>query len=634
MSGLHSSPAAGLLLALVSTAHARVPGSVHTVFSTECSPYFDWQSIGVAHTHKLVGQSGPITRLSACPLERRDLKRDSQIMRTHYHESWERHPTNNDTYSAYNMPVSVIDWMKHATIREEYVMYIDGDMLFRRPVDPRQLGVRRGVAVGARYDYLFGLSNAIISNFGVPNAELAPHVGGIYILHVDDFRTLAPRWLYWTERFRTETHRYWADPHNPQASEEDLATGDVYVAQGRAPWISAMYGYSFAAAELGIKHLLPDDLMLYAGARPLPSPWARGNSESASLTRTPALCPMRAPAGSHWIPLDNPVPPLPMIIHYGLPLTEQGHAFDKQWLRKLDVLHRPCPPRYLLTPALSAAAVLGNHSLSLREKVGALVTIETLCSLNQALGDFYVRTCGSELSKGSSESLLELLPPACPLREATAGLAALEVCRDAASDCSQHGASSCALDPERLRARCRRTCRACSWHDHPDGAAREAALKQVERWDSLARPRARLASSDANAAECELVAARGECGNQGNSERCALSCNGARDASGERHDDSVHCSAWAKLGQCWHNPRLMEIHCPQACTFDANPPVTADGAQTCGVDEVGCAEAPACADEAPACRSWALQGECEANAAFMVKSCCRSCAEWKAHQAR
>ncbi|KAJ1619521.1 hypothetical protein T492DRAFT_603328, partial [Pavlovales sp. CCMP2436] len=183
---------------------ARKPGSVHTIFSTECNPYFDWQSIGVAHTHALVGQPGPITRLSACPEARRDLKRDERIMRTHYHTSWERHPTNNDTYSAYNMAASVIHWMAHTEVKEEFVLYIDGDMLFRRPVDPVVLGARKGVAVAARYDYLTGLSNGIIDNFAVPNAEQAPHVGGIYLLHVDDWRALCVRWLHWTERFRTE----------------------------------------------------------------------------------------------------------------------------------------------------------------------------------------------------------------------------------------------------------------------------------------------------------------------------------------------------------------------------------------------------------------------------------------------
>ncbi|KAG8470608.1 hypothetical protein KFE25_009029 [Diacronema lutheri] len=575
-------------------------GSVHTVFSTECSPYFDWQSIGVAHTHKLVGQPGPITRLSACPEEKRNAERDAQIIATHYHPTWEVHPTNNDTYSAYNMPASVIHWMEHTTVREEYVLYMDGDMTFRRPVDPAALGVRKGVAVGARYEYLYGLTNGIIQNFGVPNAELAPHVGGIYILHADDFRALAPRWLHWTERFRKEPFRYWADASNPEASAEDLATGDLYVARGRAPWISAMYGYAFAAAELGIVHVLPDDLMFYAGG--------------------------------HWLPVGAPTLPMPMIVHYGLPLVESGHAFDKQWYRELDVLDQPCPPRYLLVGRLSVLAVLANGSLPLVDKAGALITIETLCTLNEALGAFYAQQCAPRAA-ADQDALARLLPPDCPLREATAALSSLEVCRDSARDCARHDATSCAAEPEHARALCRRSCRACSTHDRGDARTRQAVLDQLARWDALPRARIGPAAADlAGAAECELVAARGQCASHDSATRCARSCNSALGKSGRRHNDSPHCATWAKTGQCWHNRPQMERHCPESCTFNADPLPTAEGTSTCEAGAAGCGERATCADETTSCRSWALRGECDANEAFMAVGCCKACAEWRAHQ--
>ena len=40
--------------------------SLHTIFSTECKPYFDWQSLGVYYSFRKVGMPGKITRLSAC----------------------------------------------------------------------------------------------------------------------------------------------------------------------------------------------------------------------------------------------------------------------------------------------------------------------------------------------------------------------------------------------------------------------------------------------------------------------------------------------------------------------------------------------------------------------------------------
>ena len=39
---------------------------VHTVFSAECNPTFDWHAIALFHSHKTSGQPGGITRLLAC----------------------------------------------------------------------------------------------------------------------------------------------------------------------------------------------------------------------------------------------------------------------------------------------------------------------------------------------------------------------------------------------------------------------------------------------------------------------------------------------------------------------------------------------------------------------------------------
>ena len=46
------------------------------------------------------------------------------------------------------------------------------------------------------------------------------------------------------------------------------STGDAYVTRGRAPWISEMYGYAFAAAEAGLTHVVHDDIMLFPGYPP------------------------------------------------------------------------------------------------------------------------------------------------------------------------------------------------------------------------------------------------------------------------------------------------------------------------------------------------------------------------------
>ena len=49
---------------------------MHTIFSTQCSSYFDWQSIVLAHSFRASGQPGKLTRLLSCKPE--DLARVRQ----------------------------------------------------------------------------------------------------------------------------------------------------------------------------------------------------------------------------------------------------------------------------------------------------------------------------------------------------------------------------------------------------------------------------------------------------------------------------------------------------------------------------------------------------------------------------
>lgn len=69
---------------------------IHTLFSTECTPYFDWQTVGLVHSFHLSGQPGNITRLLSCTDE--DLKQYAghDLAPTHYVPSMSRHPLTGD----------------------------------------------------------------------------------------------------------------------------------------------------------------------------------------------------------------------------------------------------------------------------------------------------------------------------------------------------------------------------------------------------------------------------------------------------------------------------------------------------------------------------------------------------------
>ena len=49
---------------------AATPGAaLHVVFSAECTPLFDWHSVGLFYSFYASGQHGNITRLLACSKE-------------------------------------------------------------------------------------------------------------------------------------------------------------------------------------------------------------------------------------------------------------------------------------------------------------------------------------------------------------------------------------------------------------------------------------------------------------------------------------------------------------------------------------------------------------------------------------
>uniref|UniRef100_A0A804N1V5 Hydroxyproline O-arabinosyltransferase-like domain-containing protein n=1 Tax=Zea mays TaxID=4577 RepID=A0A804N1V5_MAIZE len=74
-------------------------------------------------------------------------------------------------------------------------------------------------------------------------------------MHIDDLRALAPLWLSKTEEVRQDKS-HWSTN----------ITGDIY----GMGWISEMYGYSFGAAEVGLRHKINDDIMIYPGYTPRP----------------------------------------------------------------------------------------------------------------------------------------------------------------------------------------------------------------------------------------------------------------------------------------------------------------------------------------------------------------------------
>ena len=85
---------------------------------------------------------------------------------------------------------------------------------------------------------------------------LTPHwptkdmVGGYTFMHKDDLARVAPLWLQFSEDVRED----------PEAWR---LSGDQYVEKGGKPWISEMYGYSFACAKSNVWHTWDETVMHY-----------------------------------------------------------------------------------------------------------------------------------------------------------------------------------------------------------------------------------------------------------------------------------------------------------------------------------------------------------------------------------
>ena len=253
---------------------------VHIVFTSECNnTQFDWFAVGVFESFRASGFHGNITRLLACSAEARTHTRTRTRTRTHAHAharthartlahtrtslrrtlSWgpkalasykgmsigegvgrtfvhpnyRHNPLNGDVSASYNKPASVMHWSSEADFTEEFVLFIDADMLLLKPIDPVAMGAKRGTVVSERVSYMIGTSNKLAAQFLPPEAvPKAKPVGWYHIFHRDDLRQIAPRWLHYCGRVRTEPRRYW----RLNGTGEDIPTGRRFPAQhGRRP---------------------------------------------------------------------------------------------------------------------------------------------------------------------------------------------------------------------------------------------------------------------------------------------------------------------------------------------------------------------------------------------------------------
>ncbi|XP_052729477.1 peptidyl serine alpha-galactosyltransferase isoform X2 [Vigna angularis] len=299
---------------------------IHTVFSTECTPYFDWQTVGLMHSFRLSGQPGNISRLLSCSDADLKLYKGHNLAPTHYVPSMSQHPLTGDWYPAINKPAAVLHWLNHANIEAEFIVILDADMIMRGPITPWEFKAARGKPVSTPYDYLIACDNEL-AKLHTSHPEACDKVGGVIIMHIDDLRKFALLWLHKTEEVRADRAHYARN-----------ITGDIY----ESGWISEMYGYSFGAAELKLRHTTNREIMIYPGYVPEPGIKYR-------------------------------------VFHYGLEFKVGNWSFDKADWREVDMVTR-CWAKFPEPP--DPSTLDHNDEENLQRD---FLSIECVKTLNEAL---------------------------------------------------------------------------------------------------------------------------------------------------------------------------------------------------------------------------------------------------------
>lgn len=131
---------------VISDEYKVVPGpagTVHIIFSTDCKPFQDWQTLALFHSAKVVNQPGTLTRIaSGCSDEKkttltelyREMYPDYQV---HFTPSFTKDPKTGKSYHFYNKPYGLKHWLQFAdppVPDHTVVVLLDPDMILLRPI--------------------------------------------------------------------------------------------------------------------------------------------------------------------------------------------------------------------------------------------------------------------------------------------------------------------------------------------------------------------------------------------------------------------------------------------------------------------------------------------------------------------
>lgn len=244
------------------------PPRLFSVFSTECSPFHDWQAQTLIHNHKKQGIQGFLVRLLACD-------DPSYVLPKHSHEKYRVVRMSNfglrdeDDWSVRNKPFSVAYWLDgfsnddNLPEDDDVVASIDPDMIFlSSDVNLGSIKDNRGVASQ------YSLGSTWVREKGLQFCDGKCDViadpsdvsfGAPYILRAKDMLRLARLWKNLVDEMRPYDNSWHLDMYAAIIAARRLDI--VFTVErnmignsndGMEPWDLAMWGESLS--DIGKLH--------------------------------------------------------------------------------------------------------------------------------------------------------------------------------------------------------------------------------------------------------------------------------------------------------------------------------------------------------------------------------------------
>jgi hypothetical protein len=198
--------------------------NVRTLVSFEPGDYQSWQVELLAHTHRTVGQEGPLTALASVKSGVKLKDYGIEVIPTRWMST---HPVTKDQYPMYNKTASLCDYFNLVPCRDEMLLLLDPDMVL---VGHWQCDDRTPIAEKISYMETDKNKHRIIRRHCKRNSDKVQPIGYPLIIHEEELRVIADRWYVLLEEMRADR-----------------------LTRREAPWITDMHSFNIAAAECGVE---------------------------------------------------------------------------------------------------------------------------------------------------------------------------------------------------------------------------------------------------------------------------------------------------------------------------------------------------------------------------------------------